>query len=81
VALAACKLISAAQLRIGIAWFWYGPGASNSPNLAIELLTTKRVYFHPGHFYDFPADGYLVVSLIRPEPVFTKGIELLLSMF
>jgi hypothetical protein len=39
------------------------------------------VYVHPGHFYDFPADGYLVVSLITPGQQFTRGIGHLLSMF
>jgi hypothetical protein len=37
------------------------------------------VYVHPGHFYDFPADGYLVVSLITPEQEFKEGMGRLLS--
>jgi alanine-synthesizing transaminase len=49
--------------------------------LAIELLATRDVYAHPGHFYDFPSNGYLIVSLITPEPEFAKGIERLLSIF
>lgn len=32
--------------------------------MAIELLISGGVYFHPGHFYDFRFDGFLVVSLI-----------------
>jgi hypothetical protein len=36
---------------------------------------------HPGHFYDFPADGYLIVSLITPEKVFAEGTERLLGHF
>ena len=36
-------------------------------DLAIELLEQKSVLVHPGHFYDFPADGYLVLSLIAPR--------------
>jgi hypothetical protein len=38
------------------------------------------VYVHPGHFYDFPADGYLVVSLITPELRFAAGIEALVVL-
>jgi alanine-synthesizing transaminase len=49
--------------------------------LALELLTTHGVYVHPGHFYDFPADGYWVVSLIAPEQEFATGIEALLAMY
>jgi alanine-synthesizing transaminase len=48
-------------------------------DFAIELLDAKDVYIHPGHFYDFPAEGYLVVSLICPEPDFAEGIRRLLS--
>jgi aspartate/methionine/tyrosine aminotransferase len=50
-------------------------------DLAVDLLTTRSVYVHPGHFYDFPADGYLIVSLITPEPDFAEGIGRLLSIF
>ena len=45
----------------------------------MELLTTRGVYVHPGHFYDFPADGYLVVSLITPELEFSAGISALIA--
>jgi alanine-synthesizing transaminase len=48
--------------------------------LTIELLREKDVYVHPGHFYDFPAEGYLVVSLICPEEEFAEGIRRLLSL-
>jgi alanine-synthesizing transaminase len=64
---------------------WYAvlrvPATRSDEDLAIELLAKSNVYVHPGHFYDFPDDGYLVVSLITRERVFAKGIELLLSMF
>ena len=36
---------------------------------------------HPGHFYDFPSDGYLVLSLITAEAEFKEGIERLLEKF
>jgi hypothetical protein len=44
------------------------------------LLNTCGVYVHPGHFYDFPADGYLVVSLITPELPFAAGMEALVAL-
>src|SRR2546425_856440 len=56
---------------------WYAvlrvPAARSDEDLAIELLTTKGVYVHPGHFYDFPSDGYLVLSLITAEADFSRG--------
>ena len=44
-------------------------------NLAIELLQKAKVLVHPGHFYDFPSDGYLVLSLITPPNDFQQGIS------
>ena len=49
--------------------------------LALELLATQGVYIHPGHFYDFPAEGYLVASLISLPIEFAQGMKILLSMF
>ncbi|HVS89713.1 MAG TPA: pyridoxal phosphate-dependent aminotransferase [Candidatus Acidoferrum sp.] len=64
---------------------WYAvlrvPAMRSDEDLAVDLLTTKNVYVHPGHFYDFPADGYLIVSLITSEPDFAEGIGRLLSIF
>lgn len=71
--------------RLEVEGGWYAvarvPATRSDEDLAIELLTKRGVYVHPGHFYDFPADGYLVVSLITPEQQFARGVELLLSMF
>jgi alanine-synthesizing transaminase len=57
------------------------PATRSDEELALELLATRSVYVHPGHFYDFPREGYLVVSLIAPTPDFAPGIKLLLSMY
>jgi hypothetical protein len=48
--------------------------------LAVELLRRKSVLVHPGHFYDFPSDGYLVLSLITPENEFSEGISKLFEL-
>src|SRR5437667_1775007 len=48
-------------------------------DLAIELLTVQGVSVHPGHFYEFASDGYLVVSLITPERTFAEGTSCVLS--
>ena len=43
------------------------------------LLERDHVLVHPGFFFDFPRDGYLVVSLL-PEPgVFEPAVERLLT--
>lgn len=64
---------------------WYAvlrvPATRSDEDLAIELLESAGVYVHPGHFYDFADQGYLVVSLIGPADVFAKGIRRLLAAF
>jgi alanine-synthesizing transaminase len=50
------------------------PATRTDEEFAIELLLKKGVSVHPGHFYDFPSEGFVVVSLISPELDFSKGI-------
>ena len=47
---------------------------------AIEILHKESVLVHPGHFYDFPSDGYLVLSLITQSAQFKTGIERVLRL-
>jgi len=39
----------------------------------------KAVVVHPGHFYDFPGDGYLVLSLITAADEFKEGMRRVLA--
>ena len=55
------------------------PATRSDEDRAIELLTAQGVSVHPGHFYEFASDGYLVVSLITPERIFAEGTSRLLS--
>jgi hypothetical protein len=57
------------------------PATRTDEEVALDLLEKEGVYFHPGHFYDFPADGYLIVSLIGSEQEFGEGIRRLVSIF
>lgn len=58
---------------------WYTvlrvPVTQADEELAVELLRRKSVLVHPGHFYDFPSDGYLVLSLITPKAEFREGVS------
>jgi aspartate/methionine/tyrosine aminotransferase len=56
------------------------PATHSDEDLAIELLTTQGVSVYPGHFYEFPSDGYLVVSLLTPEKTFAEGTTHVLSI-
>ncbi|MFY9529180.1 MAG: pyridoxal phosphate-dependent aminotransferase [Candidatus Acidiferrales bacterium] len=79
--LAAQKCCSRLQVEGGWNAVVRVPATRSDEDLAIELLATKEVYAHPGHFYDFPSDGYLIVSLITPEQEFAEGTRRLLSVF
>jgi len=74
---------SCARLEVQAGWYAVLriPATRSDEDLALLLLEIKGVYAHPGHFYDFPTDGFLVVSLITPEEDFAEGVEQLLSMF
>jgi len=70
--------------RMGMEGGWYAvlriPATQSDEEFAIRLLTTHSVYVHPGHFYNFPGEGYLVASLIGPLQEFAEGIKRLLRM-
>ena len=69
--------------RLGVEGGWYAvlrvPVTQSDEDLAIELLSKSAVFVHPGHFFDFPSDGYLVLSLITPQTVFREGVLRILS--
>jgi alanine-synthesizing transaminase len=56
------------------------PATRPDEDLALALVENKGVYVHPGHFYDFPGDGYLVASLIVREQDFAAGVARLLDL-
>lgn len=65
--------------RLAIEGGWYAilrvPVTRSDEDLAIELLHKTGVLLHPGHFYDFPQDGFLVLSLITQPDNFCEGIS------
>jgi alanine-synthesizing transaminase len=71
--------------RLSVEGGWYAvlrvPVTRSDEDLAIELLREKSVLVHPGHFYDFPRDGYLVLSLITPQLEFAEGMTAILQRF
>ena len=70
--------------RLRVDGGWYAilrvPALQSDEDLAIDLLRKVAVLVHPGHFYDFPTDGYLVLSLITPPEEFREGVSRLLSV-
>jgi alanine-synthesizing transaminase len=42
--------------------------------LALDLLERQGVLLHPGFFFDFPTEGYLVVSLLPSPDIFREAV-------
>ena len=62
---------------------WYAvvqvPTLRSEEELVLDLLTSDGVLAHPGYFFDFPRESYLIVSLLTPERPFVAGVERLLE--
>jgi alanine-synthesizing transaminase len=50
---------------------WYAvirvPATVSEEDLVLRLLDRERILVHPGYFFDFPREAYLVMSLL-PDP-------------
>jgi len=70
--------------RLQVEGGWYAilrvPVTASDEELAITLLEQTNVLVQPGHFYDFPSDGHVVLSLITETGVFVEGVRRLLRM-
>jgi len=68
--------------RLQVEGGWYVvlrvPVTQTDEDLAIDILHQASVLVHPGHFYDFPQDGYLIVSLLTLPAQFREGTERML---
>jgi aspartate/methionine/tyrosine aminotransferase len=64
--------------RLSVEGGWYAvlrvPVTQTDEELTVDLLRQKAVLVHPGHFYDFPNDGYLVLSLIGLDADFAEAV-------
>jgi alanine-synthesizing transaminase len=64
---------------------WYAvlrvPTTGPDEDLAVALLERCSVLVHPGHFFNFSRDGFLVLSLITAEPQFREGVLRLRKLF
>jgi aspartate/methionine/tyrosine aminotransferase len=58
---------------------WYGvlqvPSFTSEEQLVVSLVSQTGVLVHPGFFFDFPRESYLVVSLLPPCHVFSDGLD------
>jgi aspartate/methionine/tyrosine aminotransferase len=57
---------------------WYAvlqvPATLSEEERVVRLLEGKDVLVHPGYFFDFPREAYLVLSLLPPPSVFDRAV-------
>ena len=65
--------------RLKVEAGWYAvlrvPEVQSQEQLALDLLLQRAVVVHPGSFFGFSGQGWLVVSLLAPAEEFAAGIE------
>jgi aspartate/methionine/tyrosine aminotransferase len=77
-------LHSSSCKRLEMEGGWYAvlrvPVTQSDEELAVKILRGCSVLVHPGHFYDFPQDGYLVLGLITAIDQFREGVRRILQL-
>jgi len=56
------------------------PAVQGEDALVVDLVRREHILVHPGYFFDFPHEAFLVVSLLPPEDVFADALERVLRV-
>jgi len=51
------------------------PATRSEDALVLDLLIGERILVHPGYFFDFPHEAFIIVSLLPPTNVFADAFE------
>jgi aspartate/methionine/tyrosine aminotransferase len=69
--------------RLKVEAGWYAvlrvPAIGSDEELAVRLVEERGVSVHPGNFFGFAGNGWLVMSLLGPEAEFRRGVEAICS--
>lgn len=80
-ALAGQSMITRLEVEAG----WYAilriPAIRPDEETAIDLIRKEGISTHPGYFFGFSGNGWLVVSLLTPENDFQTGLNALIRMY
>jgi aspartate/methionine/tyrosine aminotransferase len=80
-ALSEQTLISRLETQAG----WYAvlrvPGLRSDEETALALLKEEWVVIHPGSFFGFAGQGWLVISLLADEKEFLSGVAKVVKQF
>lgn len=55
------------------------PARGTEEEIVLDLLERDGVAVHPGFFFDFPHEAYLVISLLPEPPLFAEGVRRVLE--
>jgi hypothetical protein len=55
------------------------PSILSEESLVLQLLDEDHVLVHPGYFFDFDREAYVIVSLLVEPTQFDRGVSLLLT--
>jgi hypothetical protein len=55
------------------------PAMQSEESLVLQLLEQDRVLVHPGYFFDFPREAFLVLSLLPRPEVFDRAVARVLA--
>ena len=56
------------------------PAVRSEDEIVLALLERERILVHPGYFFDFPNEAYVVVSLLPPPDVFRDAAARLMRL-
>ena len=54
------------------------PATRGEEALMLDLLQQERILVHPGYFFDFPHEAFIVISLLPEESIFAEAFTRIL---
>jgi len=55
------------------------PAMQSEESLVLQLLEQDHVFVHPGYFFDFPREAFLILSLLPHPDIFDRAVSRLLA--
>jgi hypothetical protein len=55
------------------------PAMQSEESLVLRILEHDHVLVHPGYFFDFPREAFLIISLLPHPDVFDRAIDRVLT--
>jgi len=76
---AACPSVGVLTSEGGWSAVMQVPAMQSEESLVLRILEQDRVLVHPGYFFDFPREAFLIVSLLPPPDVFDRAVARVLA--